>query len=109
MADGTPVDIILNPLGVPCRMNVGQVLEAHLGYAARWGWKRPRPRSRDGSRSGGTETKTVRPPAGDVHRHAGVRRRPLGRGASQAGKHPTIQRSLETSTRSSAPTATTAG
>ena len=31
-ADGTPVDIVLNPLGVPSRMNVGQVLEAHLGY-----------------------------------------------------------------------------
>jgi len=39
MADGTPVDIILNPLGVPSRMNVGQVLEAHLGYCARWGWE----------------------------------------------------------------------
>ena len=39
MEDGTPVDIILNPLGVPSRMNVGQVLESHLGYAARWGWK----------------------------------------------------------------------
>ena len=38
LADGTPVDIILNPLGVPSRMNVGQVLEAHLGYAARHGW-----------------------------------------------------------------------
>ena len=38
MEDGTPVDIILNPLGVPSRMNVGQVLESHLGYAARWGW-----------------------------------------------------------------------
>ncbi|TML63002.1 MAG: DNA-directed RNA polymerase subunit beta [Actinobacteria bacterium] len=38
LTDGTPVDILLNPLGVPSRMNVGQVLEAHLGYAARWGW-----------------------------------------------------------------------
>ncbi len=35
MADGTPVDIVLNPLGVPSRMNVGQVLEAHLGWAAK--------------------------------------------------------------------------
>ncbi len=39
LADGTPVDIILNPLGVPSRMNVGQVLESHLGYAARYGWE----------------------------------------------------------------------
>src|SRR4029078_10422690 len=38
LADGTPVDIVLTPLGVPSRMNVGQVLEAHLGYAARHGW-----------------------------------------------------------------------
>jgi DNA-directed RNA polymerase subunit beta len=35
LEDGTPVDIILNPLGVPARMNIGQVLEAHLGWAAR--------------------------------------------------------------------------
>jgi DNA-directed RNA polymerase subunit beta len=39
LSDGTHVDIILNPLGVPSRMNVGQVLESHLGYAARWGWE----------------------------------------------------------------------
>jgi DNA-directed RNA polymerase subunit beta len=35
LADGTPVDIILNPLGVPSRMNIGQILETHLGYAGR--------------------------------------------------------------------------
>ena len=63
-ADGTPVDIILNPLGVPSRMNVGQVLEAHLGYCARYGWQI------NGERVGdeptlGTErkTRTVTPPA----------------------------------------------
>ncbi|MEA2550802.1 MAG: DNA-directed polymerase subunit beta, partial [Actinomycetota bacterium] len=40
LEDGTPVDIILNPLGVPSRMNLGQVLEAHLGLAALWGFKK---------------------------------------------------------------------
>ena len=35
MADGTPVDVVLNPLGVPSRMNVGQILETHLGWAAK--------------------------------------------------------------------------
>ena len=40
MADGTPLDIVLNPMGVPSRMNIGQVLEVHLGIAAkRLGWK----------------------------------------------------------------------
>mgnify|MGYP003363651597 CR=1 FL=1 len=40
LADGTPLDIVLNPLGVPSRMNIGQVLEVHLGYAAKaLGWK----------------------------------------------------------------------
>ena len=38
LADGTPVDIILNPMGVPGRMNVGQVLETHLGWIAKQGW-----------------------------------------------------------------------
>ena len=40
LPDGTPLDIVLNPLGVPSRMNIGQVLEVHLGYAAHaLGWK----------------------------------------------------------------------
>ena len=94
MPDGTPVDIILNPLGVPSRMNVGQVLEAHLGYAARWGWEV------DGHRVGedpvlGTERKTrsTTPPATLVAT-------PVFDGAhwdeeDEAGRHPTIQHILE--------------
>ncbi|HJR23927.1 MAG TPA: DNA-directed RNA polymerase subunit beta [Acidimicrobiales bacterium] len=94
LADGTAVDIILNPLGVPSRMNVGQVLEAHLGYAARWGW------DVDGAKVGdepvrGTEhkTRTKTPPSTLIAT-------PVFDGAhwdeeEQAGKHPTIQRILE--------------
>ncbi|MGD8150259.1 DNA-directed RNA polymerase subunit beta [Ornithinimicrobium sp. Y1694] len=39
LEDGTPVDVVLNPLGVPGRMNIGQILELHLGWAAAQGWK----------------------------------------------------------------------
>ena len=39
LADGTPVDVVLNPLGIPGRMNFGQVLETHLGWIAKQGWK----------------------------------------------------------------------
>ncbi|GAA4190641.1 DNA-directed RNA polymerase subunit beta [Gryllotalpicola kribbensis] len=39
LADGTPVDVVLNPLGIPGRMNFGQVLETHLGWVAKTGWK----------------------------------------------------------------------
>ena len=39
LADGTPIDIVLSPLGVPSRMNLGQVLETHLGWAAAQGWR----------------------------------------------------------------------
>ncbi len=38
MPDGTPVDVVLNPMGVPGRMNIGQVMELHLGWAASQGW-----------------------------------------------------------------------
>ncbi len=91
MADGTSVDIILNPLGVPSRMNVGQVLEAHLGYAARYGW------TVDGETVGqepirGTEKKTrpVTPPSTLIAT-------PVFDGAhwdelEGAGKHPTIKK-----------------
>jgi DNA-directed RNA polymerase subunit beta len=58
LADGTPVDIVLNPLGVPSRMNVGQVLEAHLGYAARTGWEGHRTAPLNGHK-----TRTVTEPA----------------------------------------------
>ena len=58
MPDGTPVDIIMNPLGVPSRMNVGQVFEAHLGYAARWGWKTAKNKT-SGPKMWGIEKKTL--------------------------------------------------
>ncbi len=96
LADGTPVDIILNPLGVPSRMNVGQVLEAHLGYCARWGWTDPN----NGNVVGeppirGTESKT-RPNTAPSTFIA----TPVFDGAhwdevETAGKHPTIQQILE--------------
>jgi DNA-directed RNA polymerase subunit beta len=93
--DGQTVDIILNPLGVPSRMNVGQVLEAHLGYCARWGWTNP-----DGTQIGddpirGTESKT-RPNT----KPATFIASPVFDGANwdeteKSGKHPTIQGILE--------------
>ena len=45
MADGTPIDVMLDPLGVPSRMNVGQLLECHLGWAAANGWDMENPES----------------------------------------------------------------
>ena len=71
LEDGTPVDVILNPLGVPSRMNIGQILETHLGWAAAKGWY-----------DDGTEAyKEARKADGEprLRRHAGVRRRD-GRG-----------------------------
>jgi DNA-directed RNA polymerase subunit beta len=94
LADGTPVDIILNPLGVPSRMNVGQVLEAHLGYAARWGWDLTGDGKIDVGDEPirGTESKT-RPTTTPSTLVA----TPVFDGAhwdeeEEAGKHPTIQK-----------------
>jgi DNA-directed RNA polymerase subunit beta len=92
LADGTPVDIILNPLGVPSRMNVGQVLESHLGWAARWGWDGPASAEPP---STGSERKT-RPITKPSLKIA----TPVFDGAhwdeeAEAGKHPTIQKIFE--------------
>ncbi len=95
-ADGTPVDIILNPLGVPSRMNVGQVLEAHLGYCARWGWTDPKSGNVVGDAPiSGTEKKT-RPTTTPSTFIA----TPVFDGANwdeveKSGKHPTIQQIFE--------------
>ena len=70
LEDGTPVDVILNPLGVPSRMNLGQILETHLGWVAANGWYD------DGSEAYKEAQRERRP---GVRRHAGVRRR-HGRG-----------------------------
>ena len=51
LADGSPVDIVLNPLGVPSRMNLGQILETHLGWAAKTGWAGAPVESEDGSKT----------------------------------------------------------
>jgi DNA-directed RNA polymerase subunit beta len=93
--DGTPVDIILNPLGVPSRMNVGQVLEAHLGYAARWGWEGAAGSSTATSPARGTEQKTR--PKTDPAVWIST---PVFDGAhwdekSGAGRHPTIKSVFE--------------
>jgi DNA-directed RNA polymerase subunit beta len=92
LADGTPVDIILNPLGVPSRMNVGQVLESHLGWAARWGWEGNELASEPLT---GLERKT-RPITEPSVRIA----TPVFDGAhwdeeTEAGRHPTIQKVFE--------------
>jgi DNA-directed RNA polymerase subunit beta len=93
LADGSQLDIILSPLGVPSRMNVGQVLESHLGYAARWGWEI------DGERVGvdptsttAKKTRPTTPPA--IHIATPVFDGAYWDEEDQAGKHPTIQQAL---------------
>ena len=103
LADGTPVDIILNPLGVPSRMNVGQVLESHLGYAARWGWDGVDGPQRAGARHGDQDPAADRPRGVGVD--AGLRRRALGRGGGRraAPDDPADLRATCTPTRPTAP------
>ena len=72
LEDGTPVDVILNPLGVPSRMNIGQILETHLGWAAANGWY-------DDGTQAYKEHAAREPRQPRVRRHLGVRRRPRGR------------------------------
>ncbi len=87
MEDGTQVDIILNPLGVPGRMNVGQVLETHLGWVASRGWKvDPDSTGRVGAATDQDRGRRSR----SVHerRHPGLRRRARGRGHRPARLDP---------------------
>ena len=86
MEDGSPVDVILNPLGVPRRMNIGQILEIHLGWLAKNGWSRRGQRrgleeaaDRDPRRRGGAELEG---------RDAGLRRCARGRDRRPARLHP---------------------
>ena len=81
MEDGTPVDVILNPLGVPRRMNIGQILELHLGWLAKQGWDLD---LADDKSEGRLEAAADRHPRGQGRaehqgRDAGVRRCPRGR------------------------------
>ena len=96
LADGTAVDIILNPLGVPSRMNVGQVLEAHLGYCARWGWTDPATGRSVGTARSAAPSRKTRPNTTPSTFIA----TPVFDGAhwdeaEDAGDHPTIQAILE--------------
>ncbi len=66
LEDGTPVDIVLNPLGVPSRMNVGQILETHMGWACR-GLGRQIGELVDAAKANGSETKDIRSKLKDIY------------------------------------------
>ncbi len=101
LADGTPVDIVLNPLGVPSRMNVGQILETHLGWACAGLGKQVSDAVNAYMRAGATETQPIRdtlktiygeqPGSGRPRRHGrgGARGQPEAR---RADRHPGVQR-----------------
>ena len=88
LTDGTPVDIVLNPLGVPGRMNVGQVLETHLGWVAATGWQVDD--GKDGLEEAAEEDRRRRCRGRQHGGHAGLRRRQGG------GDHrPALQHAAE--------------
>ena len=105
MDDGTPVDVVLNPLGVPSRMNVGQVLETHLGYAARWGWEHRRRAWSARSRSAAPRPRPARPPAPPRSSPPRCSTAPSGTRPSWPASTRPSSRSSRTSGPSPAPTA----
>ena len=80
LEDGTPVDVILNPLGVPSRMNVGQILETHLGWAAAQGWY-----------DDGTESYKIAKDDGDQGLHRDPRLRRRQRAGRRQGARPVAE------------------
>ena len=92
LENGQPVDIILNPLGVPSRMNIGQVMETHLGWAAHHGFYQLKRNDKTHGRRRGRQRRTAARRAGrpgqEVLRH---RRRLHGRRA-RAHRHPGVRR-----------------
>jgi len=78
LEDGTPIDIILNPLGVPSRMNIGQVLETHLGWAAKHGWSTAGKKAK--------ETRFIATPVFDGASEAEVREALIEAGLPGTGK-----------------------
>ena len=84
LEDGTPVDVVLNPLGVPGRMNIGQILETHLGWAASAGWEVDPTDPRAVPSAGGGQVGAPQ----DQGRHAGLRRCSRGGAGTRAGLHP---------------------
>ena len=105
LEDGTPVDVILNPLGVPSRMNIGQILETHLGWVAAEGWyddehraarERQGLRLDPGVRRRDRRRTSTRPCVNWQEQHERRdphgRRRPAPRGRARLGQGPALQR-----------------
>ena len=108
LEDGRPVDVVLNPLGVPSRMNIGQILETHLGWAAAHGVF-----AEDGDGPNGHVVQADRGRQSAPRRDAGLRRRDRGgrrRGARLVGEAPTrTRRSSSSSTRTGPPAGRSSG